>query len=329
MIGEQPGDKEDLAGHPFVARPASCSIGHSQRPASTARRVRHGRGEALQVEASGNGKVRLHQKPIARRCVRAPLVGRRSSRPCSPLVVLLGATAARRCRTESGASPRPRCGDSATSTSRTPRSSPSTRRRCCGCGPRARRSLRRSRPRPADRSGARGVPGRVRIGCSGWVYRGLARHRVPRGAPAARVVRSLRRRFDTVEINNTFYRLPTDDRGRALGRAGPAGLRVRGEARVVRLAPHEAARRGAWLPNHLDRVRRLGRALGPTSCSSHPAGSATSGDSTSSSTSRRATCAGPSSSGIPSWLHDDVYASWTATARRCASTTCSPTTRGS
>jgi DNA polymerase len=39
MVGEQPGDQEDIAGRPFVGlRPASCSIVRWKRQVSTARR---------------------------------------------------------------------------------------------------------------------------------------------------------------------------------------------------------------------------------------------------------------------------------------------------
>jgi uncharacterized protein YecE (DUF72 family) len=48
----------------------------------------------------------------------------------------------------------------------------------------------------------------VRIGCSGWNY-GHWRERVyPRGCPPARWLGFYAGLFDTVEINNTFYRLP-------------------------------------------------------------------------------------------------------------------------
>src|SRR4051812_7487871 len=36
LVGEQPGDKEDLAGHPFVDRPVRCSIALWRKLASTA-----------------------------------------------------------------------------------------------------------------------------------------------------------------------------------------------------------------------------------------------------------------------------------------------------
>jgi uncharacterized protein YecE (DUF72 family) len=48
----------------------------------------------------------------------------------------------------------------------------------------------------------------ARIGCSGWNYRDW-RDRVYRGAPASRWLELYARRFDTVEVNATFYRLPT------------------------------------------------------------------------------------------------------------------------
>ena len=36
FVGEQPGDSEDLAGHPFVGRPANCSTAALRKPASIA-----------------------------------------------------------------------------------------------------------------------------------------------------------------------------------------------------------------------------------------------------------------------------------------------------
>jgi uncharacterized protein YecE (DUF72 family) len=49
----------------------------------------------------------------------------------------------------------------------------------------------------------------VRIGCSGWNY-GHWRERVyPKGLPPRLWLRHYASLFDTVEVNNTFYRLPT------------------------------------------------------------------------------------------------------------------------
>jgi uncharacterized protein YecE (DUF72 family) len=49
----------------------------------------------------------------------------------------------------------------------------------------------------------------LRIGCSGWNY-GHWRERVyPKGLPPKRWLEHYAGLFDTVEVNNTFYRLPT------------------------------------------------------------------------------------------------------------------------
>ena len=62
LVGEQPGDREDRAGRPFVARPAGSSIARSRRPASTAREayltnvVKHFKFEE-------RGGRRIHQTP--------------------------------------------------------------------------------------------------------------------------------------------------------------------------------------------------------------------------------------------------------------------------
>jgi uracil-DNA glycosylase len=95
MIGEQPGDKEDVEGHPFVG-PAGQLLDRALAAAGIQRdqvyltnAVKHFKWKR------GTGKVRLHQKPT-----------REEVRACAPwweaelaalrpeLVVLLGATAA-------------------------------------------------------------------------------------------------------------------------------------------------------------------------------------------------------------------------------------------
>jgi len=54
--------------------------------------------------------------------------------------------------------------------------------------------------------------GRVRIGCSGWNYADWKGRFYPaKGCPPARWLSFYARRFDTVEINSTFYRLASRD----------------------------------------------------------------------------------------------------------------------
>jgi uncharacterized protein YecE (DUF72 family) len=70
--------------------------------------------------------------------------------------------------------------------------------------------------------------------------------------------------FDTVEINNTFYRLPPPETVDAWAAQAPPGfvyaLKL-GQFGSHRMKLRDAAR---WLPNHVERVRRLGATAGPT-----------------------------------------------------------------
>jgi uncharacterized protein YecE (DUF72 family) len=49
----------------------------------------------------------------------------------------------------------------------------------------------------------------VHIGCSGWNYKDWRERFYPKGLPARRWLEHYAGQFDTVEVNNTFYRLPT------------------------------------------------------------------------------------------------------------------------
>jgi uncharacterized protein YecE (DUF72 family) len=51
----------------------------------------------------------------------------------------------------------------------------------------------------------------VRIGCSGWAYDDWRGDFYPASAPRRRWLELYAERFDTVEVNNTFYRLPKLD----------------------------------------------------------------------------------------------------------------------
>jgi uncharacterized protein YecE (DUF72 family) len=51
----------------------------------------------------------------------------------------------------------------------------------------------------------------VHIGCSGWNYPHWRERVYPKGVPASRWLEHYARMFDTVEVNNTFYRLPSKD----------------------------------------------------------------------------------------------------------------------
>jgi uncharacterized protein YecE (DUF72 family) len=51
----------------------------------------------------------------------------------------------------------------------------------------------------------------IRIGCSGWNYRDWRGAFYPDGLPARRWLEAYAEHFDTVEVNTTFYRLPSRD----------------------------------------------------------------------------------------------------------------------
>lgn len=54
------------------------------------------------------------------------------------------------------------------------------------------------------------MSGRVRIGTSGWHYKHWRGPFYPEKFPASRMLSFYLERFDTVELNNTFYRLPSE-----------------------------------------------------------------------------------------------------------------------
>ena len=105
--------------------------------------------------------------------------------------------------------------------------------------------------------------GRSHVGCSGWQHKPWRGVVYPERLPQRRWFEHYSTLFDTVEINNTFYRLPpvtTVERWRE--QAPPSfcySLKV-GAFGSHRMKLRDAA---SWLPNHLDRAQRLGPHLGP------------------------------------------------------------------
>jgi uncharacterized protein YecE (DUF72 family) len=66
--------------------------------------------------------------------------------------------------------------------------------------------------------------GQARIGCSGWNYPHWRQIFYPRGLPASRWLEHYAAIFDTVEVNSTFYRLPTRKATARWADATPAGF---------------------------------------------------------------------------------------------------------
>ncbi len=107
-------------------------------------------------------------------------------------------------------------------------------------------------------------PGQIRVGCSGWVYRDWRGVVYPESMSQREWFGAYAKLFDTVEINNTFYRLPATDTVDQWAAQAPRGFLY--SVKLGAFGSHRMKLRdaGSWLPNHLDRASRLGAALGPT-----------------------------------------------------------------
>jgi len=64
----------------------------------------------------------------------------------------------------------------------------------------------------------------VRVGCSGWNYADWREAFYPKGVPARRWLEVYAERFDTVEVNSTFYRAPEPDLSLGWLRRTPASF---------------------------------------------------------------------------------------------------------
>lgn len=106
--------------------------------------------------------------------------------------------------------------------------------------------------------------GWAHIGCSGWVYKDWRGVVYPQKLPQRRWFEHYATLFDSVEINNSFYRLPSTDMADNWGAQAPAGFVY--ALKLGQFGSHRMKLRDgvSWLPNHLDRARRLGASMGPT-----------------------------------------------------------------
>jgi uncharacterized protein YecE (DUF72 family) len=103
----------------------------------------------------------------------------------------------------------------------------------------------------------------IRIGCSGWQYRHWRGDLYPRDLPPARWFEFYAERFDTVELNNSFYRLPEADVFASWARRSPPGFLL--AVKASRYLTHLRRLREPKEPLHRfwSRAERLGEHLGP------------------------------------------------------------------
>jgi uncharacterized protein YecE (DUF72 family) len=109
----------------------------------------------------------------------------------------------------------------------------------------------------------RGSPNRVRIGCSGWLYKHWRGDFYPTELPPANWFEYYAQRFDTVEINNTFYRLPPAETFASWRRRAPTGFVY--AVKASRFLTHMKKLREPAAPLDLffARAKPLGAAFGP------------------------------------------------------------------
>ena len=104
---------------------------------------------------------------------------------------------------------------------------------------------------------------RAYVGCSGWQYKDWRGVVYPEKLAQRRWFEHYATLFDTVEINNTFYRLPPPTTVEKWAAQAPEDFTY--AVKLGQFGSHRMKLRDAasWMPNHLDRVERLGGSLGP------------------------------------------------------------------
>ena len=104
---------------------------------------------------------------------------------------------------------------------------------------------------------------RFYAGTSGWIYKGWAGSFYPPGLNGAGKFDFYSRQFSTVEINNTFYRLPTDKAVRNWDSQAPPGFiyAVKGSRFITQMKKLKIDEKSLFMM--LDRIVPLKKHLGP------------------------------------------------------------------
>jgi uncharacterized protein YecE (DUF72 family) len=116
--------------------------------------------------------------------------------------------------------------------------------------------------RMSSRSAAPSQPV-VRVGCSGWQYKHWRGNFYPATLPSTRWLEYYATQFDTVEINNSFYRLPHADTFADWRRRVPASFAFAVKASRYLTHMKKLKDPGAPVALFFSHARRLGRRLGP------------------------------------------------------------------
>ncbi len=107
------------------------------------------------------------------------------------------------------------------------------------------------------------MPCDIRIGCSGWHYKHWVGRFYPAKTPASKMLDFYVRHFDTVELNNSFYKLPNVESFECWKKATPKGFLF--AVKASRFITHNKKLKDPQnaLENFLPRAEALGRKLGP------------------------------------------------------------------
>jgi uncharacterized protein YecE (DUF72 family) len=107
------------------------------------------------------------------------------------------------------------------------------------------------------------VAGDIRIGCSGWSYPHWKRVFYPEKLPARDHFAFYAQRFNTVELNNSFYRQPAQERFDAWGAQAPTGFlfAVKGSRYITHIK--RLVVESTSIDLVADAARGLGDRLGP------------------------------------------------------------------
>jgi uncharacterized protein YecE (DUF72 family) len=108
-----------------------------------------------------------------------------------------------------------------------------------------------------------GSAGTLRVGCSGWQYKHWRGDFYPRDIRQTRWFEYYANVFDTVEINNTFYRLPEAETFERWASRAPAGFLYAVKASRFLTHMKKLKEPEEPLDRLLGRARALGRHLGP------------------------------------------------------------------
>jgi len=107
------------------------------------------------------------------------------------------------------------------------------------------------------------APAPVRIGCSGWIYKHWRGLFYPQGLPVKHWFAHYAAEFATVEINNSFYRLPKPETFDGWRGQAPQGFRYAVKAHRYITGAKKLKDCEEPVGNIMAPIRRLGPTLGP------------------------------------------------------------------